>query len=277
MKKSLFTSTLFLIGALTATASADNLLNIGGIRTKIYSFSTKSFDGAVRESRAMPNITGISNNGPLNIVYIESDKSEVFIEGDKELFCRVQTQYKEGVLNVSLDPGTYRNLWLQVVVYAPSLNSIKCTGSGNVKADKVSSPAGEMDIKVTGSAVVNIGQLNCANDLDMHISGSGDIRTDNVACRDLDVNITGSGNIFANKTVCKELECTVVSSGGAKFTEIESSEADLKVTGSGEIALKSGEVKVIKARVTGSGSITGDVKHTAIEQKTTGSGIINLK
>ncbi len=277
MKKSLFTSALFLIGALTATASADNLLNIGGIRTKIYSFSTKSFDGAARESRAMPNITGISNNGPLNIVYIESDKSEVFIEGDKELFCRVQTQYKEGVLNVSLDPGTYRNLWLQVVVYAPSLNSIKCTGSGNVKADKVSSPAGEMDIKVTGSAVVNIGQLNCANDLDMHISGSGDIRMDNIACRDLDVNITGSGNIFANKTVCKELECTVVSSGGAKFTEIESSEADLKVTGSGEIALKSGEVKVIKARVTGSGSITGDVKHTAIEQKTTGSGIINLK
>ena len=277
MKKSLFTSALFLIGALTATASADNLLNIGGIRTKIYSFSTKSFDGAARESRAMPNITGISNNGPLNIVYIESDKSEVIIEGDKELFCRVQTQYKEGVLNVSLDPGTYRNLWLQVVVYAPSLNSIKCTGSGNVKADKVSSPAGEMDIKVTGSAVVNIGQLNCANDLDMHISGSGDIRTDNIACRDLDINITGSGNIFANKTVCKELECTVVSSGGAKFTEIESSEADLKVTGSGEIALKSGEVKVIKARVTGSGSITGDVKHTAIEQKTTGSGIINLK
>ena len=64
MKKSLFTSALFLIGALTATASADNLLNIGGIRTKIYSFSTKSFDGAARESRAMPNITGISNNSP---------------------------------------------------------------------------------------------------------------------------------------------------------------------------------------------------------------------
>ena len=277
MKKSLFLSVFAGLISLANVASARDILNPGGIRTQIYSFSNKSFEGADRELRSMPNINGINNNGPLNVIYIESDKSEVYIEGDRNLFCRVQTQYKNGIVSISLDPGTYRNLWLQVVVYAPKMNILKSTGSGNIKAEKVSANAGEASVKVTGSAIIALGELQCTSDLDLHISGSGDIRIENMTCRELDVNVTGSGDVLANGTTsCTELDCHIAGSGGTKFANVKGTSAELAVTGSGAIKITDGTFETIKARITGSGDISGDVKCPAIDRKTAGSGAIRL-
>ena len=276
MKKALFLIAALVMSAATFEAKAD-LFNIGGVRTNIYSYSTKSFEGAESETREMPLISGISNNGPLNIVYIQSDKSEVVVMGEKALFNRVQTQYKNGVVNVSLEPGTYRNLWIQVVVYAPSLNSIKCTGSGNVKAEKVTSNAEEMSVKVTGSAIIAIEQLECSRNLDFHISGSGDIRTNETSCQMLDVNITGSGDVIAQKTKFFNMDANVTGSGGMKFVELDGNQAELNVKGSGNIKLEGGNIKYVKARVLGSGSIAGDIKYESLDQNSKGSGFIRFK
>lgn len=275
MKKTLFLLAALCMGAANMQLKAD-LLNFGGVRTKIYSFSTKSFEGAESETRAMPTINGICNSGPLNVVYIESDKSEVVIMGDKSLFNRVQAQNSNGVVNISLESGTYRNVWLQVVVYAPSLNSIKCTGSGNVKAEKVKSDAQEMSIKVTGSAIVSIDQLECTRNLDFHISGSGDIRTKETKCQMLDINVTGSGDVMSQSIKFFNMDANVTGSGGIKLEGIDGNEANLKVTGSGEMKLVNGNIKFVKARVLGSGSITGSISYDSIDQSTKGSGYIKM-
>lgn len=279
MKKTLFMlGALLVLGSLTFEAKAD-LLNIGGIRTKVYSFSNKNFDGAEQEERAMPEINEIVNSGPINVVYIESTESKVVVQGDKDLFCRVKTQYKEGSVNISLDAGTYRNLWLQVVVYAPKLKEIKCTGSGNVSADKVTCTNDEMSCHVTGSARIIIKNLVCEDDLDIHITGSGDVRTTEMTCKNLDINVTGSGNVMAEKTTCDLVKATVAGSGGAKFDNIVSKQGTFNVTGSGDIRLIDGEISMITAKVAGSGQVLGTVKYNSFDQRVTGSGsaIINQK
>lgn len=275
MKKTLFMMAMLLVSAITFEAKAD-LFNIGGVRTKIYSFSNKSFDGAAQEERAMQTIKEISNNGPLNVVYIESEESKVIVQGDKELFCRVNTQYKDGTISISLDAGTYRNLWLQVVVYAPKLKQIKCTGSGDVLAEKVNCTNDEMSIKVTGSARVDIKELFCEDDLDIHITGSGDVRTNKMSCKNLDLNVTGSGDVITQNTNCQKLEATISGSGGAKFEMINAKEAVLAVTGSGEIRLNDGSIDDIKSRVTGSGEVRGNLKYNSLTEKRTGSGRISI-
>lgn len=277
MKKTLLLLAALMLGSATFELKADNILNIGGTRTKIYSFSNKNFDDAESEKRAMPLINGISNNGPLNVVYIESEKSEVVIMGDKALFNRVQAQNKNGIVNISLEAGTYRNLWLQVVVYAPSLNSIKCTGSGNVKAEKVNSDAEEMNIKVTGSAIVAIDNLVCSRNLDYQITGSGDIRTKELQCQLLDIDITGSGDVISQKTKFFNMDADITGSGGIKLDDIDGNDADCNVKGSGDIKLEGGFIKFLKARVLGSGSISGSVKYESLDQSTKGSGSIRLK
>jgi len=275
MKKTLFLIVSLLLGANTFEVKAD-LLNIGGVRTKVYSFSNKSFDGAEQEERAMPTINEIVNNGPLNIIYVESPESKVVIQGDKELFCRVQTQNKAGSINISLEAGTYRNLWLQVVVFSPKLEGIRCTGSGNVTAENVACTKDEMDVKVTGSARVTIQKLECEHDLDLHITGSGDIRIDQITCKGLDANVTGSGNIMSKIANCEKLEASVGGSGGAKFDTFASKEADMSITGSGDIRIIDGEIPNIKARITGSGQILGTIRYNSIEQRVSGSGTIRI-
>ena len=257
MKKTLFLlGTLLMLGSFSFEAQAD-IFNVGGVRTKIYSYSKKSFDGADQEVRAMAPINAISNNGPLNVIYVESEESKVIVEGTKDLFCRVQTQYKEGTVSISLDAGTYRDLWLQVVVYAPKLMSIKCMGEGDVTALKVNCTNDEMSVRVMGSATVRIDELTCEDDLDLHITGSGDVKTKKISCQKLDVNVTGSGDVKAEQATCGAVEVTVSGSGGVQFSNIEGKDASLSVAGSGCIA--------------------GSVACSVLEQKTTGSGSVLLK
>lgn len=276
MKKAFYLLAALLMGVATFESKAD-ILNFGGVRTKIYSFSTKSFEGAESEVRAMPQISGISNNGPLNVVYIESDKNEVVVMGDKGLFNRVQTKYKDGTINISLEPGTYRNVWIQVVVYATSLNEMKCTGSGDIKAETVTSNAEEMLIKVTGSAVIAVDKLNCNRNLDCHISGSGDIRVKDMTCQLLDIDVTGSGDVIAQKAKFFNMDADVTGSGAIKLVESDGNDADLNVKGSGDIKLEAGFIKYVKARVMGSGAISGAVKYDSLDQNIKGSGSIRLK
>lgn len=275
MKKLLIFCAAFLMSATAFEAEAD-IFNFGGVRTKIYSFSNKSFEGAEKETRSMAAISGISNSGPLNVIYVQSEENKVEIMGDKELFCRVQTQYKNGTVNISLDAGTYRNLWLQVIVYAPSLDAIKCTGSGDFKAEKIHSNAEEMAVKVAGSATINIAEIQCERNLDFHVSGSGDIKASKTSCQLLDINVTGSGDVILQDTKCFNMDANVTGSGGIKFVKIEGNNADLSVTGSGDIRLEDGSIKYINARTTGSGDIRGAINYEHMDSKTTGSGSCHI-
>ena len=159
MKNYLRLSISILIGMTCCLSVSAGIFNFGGLRTTIYSFSNKSFEGAEQEVRPMNAITAINNSGPLNVLYVEGDRNEVVLQGDKKLFSRVQTQYSDGVINISLEPGTYRNLWLQVVVYAKTLNSVRQSGSGDFKAQQITSEAPELGIRVTGSGTVTVEKL----------------------------------------------------------------------------------------------------------------------
>lgn len=276
MKKILKISALLLAGMLCWQPVSADLFNFGGVRTNIYSFSNKSFEGAESETRSMGPINGISNNGPLNVVFIESDKNEVIVKGDKNLFCRVQTQYKDGIVNISLEPGTYRNVWLQVEVYGKTLNTVHCTGSGNFKAESIKTDAEEMGVKVTGSGVITIGTLTCSRDLDMHVSGSGDIMLKKVECKDVDIDVTGSGNVMASEISFVDMDADVRGSGDIKLENIQGNATDMAIAGSGCIRLLGGSINFVKARIAGSGEIKGHIKYKSIEQKTAGSGCIHL-
>ena len=276
MKNFLRLSIAIIIGLASCLSMSAAIFNFGGVRTTIYSFSNKSFEGAEQEVRPMNTITGINNSGPLNVSYIEGDRNEVIVRGDKELFTRVQTQYSDGVVNISLEPGTYRNVWLQVVVYAKSLNSVRNTGSGNFKAQQITSEAPELGIRVTGSGVVKVEKLICSRDIDLHVAGSGDIDIQDIACKDLDLDVTGSGNITATNSKFVDLDADIRGSGDITLRNVDGETADMNIAGSGCIKLESGNVNYIKARIAGSGCIYGKVTHKSIEQKTAGSGYIKF-
>ncbi len=276
MKNFMRLSLCVIIGLAGCLSMSAAIFNFGGVRTTIYSFSNKNFEGSEQEVRPMGTITAINNSGPLNVLYVEGDKNEVVVRGDKELFNRVQTQWKEGVVNISLEPGTYRNVWLQVVVYAKSLNSIRSTGSGNIKAERITSEAPELGLKVTGSGTISVDKINSSRDVDLHISCSGDISIKEITCKDLDLDVTGSGDIRVAEVKYTDMDADVRGSGGIKLSNVDGQTADINIAGSGTIKLESGNISFIKARIAGSGCIIGNINHKSLEQKTAGSGYIKL-
>ena len=166
----------------------------------------------------------------------------------------LRAEVNDDKLCLSLEPGTYHDLWLKVLVHAPRLYAIHQNGSGNITSDIINH-APEVDIATSGSGDIHVKGIDCQN-VRMQISGSGGITTDEVAAEKARLTVNGSGSILLSRVNLEEL--------------------DASTHGSGNITVD-GTATNVEASITGSGSITGKLAHKSIHSSKSGSGIIDLQ
>ncbi len=202
-----------------------------GRSVSILSFSSKAYDNAPKKEIKVKNFNSITNEGPLQIYYAYADKPAVVLEGDTALFNKVQTKQEGSSLTISMQPGTYHNLWLRITIYSNDIKEINQTGSGDIICKT----------------------LKLGHDLDLNEVGSGDIRINQLICDELDAEVCGSGSIYINNIKANEADLNIIGSGS---TEINGSitKVDADVTGSGSIYGNLSYQK-IKENKTGSGDI----------------------
>lgn len=85
------------------------------------------------------------------------------------------------------------------------------------------------------------------------VSGSGDLIGKNeIRSEDLDLNVSGSGDIELD-LICKSIDARISGSGSIRLNG-NSEEMDAKISGSGKVKAEDMEVKVFKASISGSGT-----------------------
>ena len=106
---------------------------------------------------------------------------------------------------------------------------------------------------VSGSGGVDFdGTFAAVNDLDLSISGSGDISVNHELNVDmLDVRVSGSGKVFFQKAIAKEADITISGSGDVHLQVSDFLKA--RISGSGDIYYKGSPQ--VDSRITGSGKI----------------------
>ena len=173
---------------------------------------------------------------------------------DKQL--NIYVENKEKVVN--LNGLTFLNAGLSgdvvVKITSPELTKVSCTGSGDFVAT-TDIKSEDLEFSISGSGNVKLQNVT-AGKLHLSTAGSGNMDIQQAHTEDLNVEVAGSGGMNLNNVVstCKKACLSVVGSGDINTAFSNCQELECGIAGSGRIGLK-GKVVNYKSSVFGSGEI----------------------
>ena len=183
--------------------------------------------------------------------YTHGRSASLKITIDENLFPLLSIKSNNGRLAIRIQNGT-RIKPTQYVIEGSSktLKYLKTSGPMDFEAQNAFSED-QLEIKISGSGDLVFADLDCKN-LTSKVSGSGDITLKGKA-DEARYSVSGSGDIKAYDLSVNDLSCSVSGSGDARVYAKDN--MNLSVSGSGDIRYK-GPANVNKSK-SGSGSIQG--------------------
>lgn len=201
------------------------------------------------EERTVAEFTGVASHGSFDVI-VSNGTSGLKIEAEENVLPYIETSVENGILHIRTKDG----YWIsskqdgKIYVTAPVLNSIKSFGSGNISgSSKITAPA-KLELKVTGSADIDL-ELD-APEVEGEITGSGNMNVRGETKKFTGI-IAGSGDIKAYDL--KSEETTVKISGSGNADVFASVKLEVKVAGSGDVNYKGGAE--VSSSIAGSGTV----------------------
>jgi hypothetical protein len=215
------TKITFLIIALTATVVLTSCFNM---------FScVKGSGDIVKEEREVSSFTKIELRTHGDVYFKQGDTHSLRIETDDNLLDFVKTEIDNDVLVIYTEKNICPEK-LRLDLILQNIDGIEISGSGNIKC---------------------INDLQ-AKDLDIKISGSGDIRIPSLQANFIDIEVSGSGDIFMEGNATKIL-AEINGSGDVKCLGLKVKSAKIEINGSGDFAIEAEER--LDVEIAGSGNI----------------------
>jgi len=204
----------------------------------------------VKETRDVKGFTAVGFGIAGNLYIKIGPEFSVVLEGEKNDLEEVVTELTDDRLQIKHENWRF-NFREKVNVYItmPELEDLGVSGSGKAEIlDAVRTE--DLDLSVSGSGNLITSDLAVEN-IDCSISGSGNIRLGGGNVTDAEVSISGSGNFTGDLVKAETMEVSVSGSGNCHCYVTGSLEA--RVSGSGNVTYN-GNPR-IDARVSGSGRV----------------------
>lgn len=235
-----------------------------------FSRDTVVGDGQLRlEARPVSNLADLDIAGPVNMEVRVGPQASLQVETDANLLPLVRTEASGGTLRVRVEGNVRTNYAIRVIYTVPQLSQIRATGSGRLTVtdlnggalsltklgsgrSQLSGKVGNLNMEVTGSGDVDASALQSGS-ANLSLTGSGGITLGQVRGELLNVKVRGSGDVRASG-VANMLNARVTGSGAASLKDLSSQSADLSTDGSGDITARVQQSLVAQAN--GSGHIT---------------------
>jgi hypothetical protein len=205
----------------------------------------------IREDRTVSNFRELEVHGAFDVYLSQGDLQPVRIETDENLIPYVETIQEGDKLVIrnkdgySLDPSKK----LIVHVMAPVYESIEVSGASNVLGQNKINNDEDLDLDISGAGDIKL-EVDAPN-IDIKISGSGKAILEGET-RKLDLKLSGAGSARCFKLLS---EITKVDISGAGNAEVfASDQLEANVSGAGSVKYKGGAKKV-KQDVSGAGTV----------------------
>ena len=210
-----------------------------------------------RESRNVDTFTKIAFRVPGKLYLRQGATQKVEIEGKKDVLEKIETKVDGSRLVIEHEDEKFWK-WgndekVNIYITVKDVEGLSVGGSGDL--------IGETKI--------------VADDIDLNVSGSGNMRVEVEASGDMESDVSGSGNIDL-RGKCKNLNSDVSGSGRVTLVLNASGNADFGVSGSGKIEA-SGAASRVKANISGSGRVlAADLETNSCDVRITGSGDVEI-
>jgi hypothetical protein len=236
--------------------------NSNYMKTKVIIFSlfmlyVTAAQAQTKETRNVDTFTKIAFRVPGKLYLRQGSSQKVEIEGKKDILEEIETKVEGSRLVIEHeDERDWK--WdnddkVNVYITVKTIEGLNVGGSGDL--------IGETKI--------------VADDIDLNVSGSGNMKVEVEASGDMESDVSGSGNIELRGS-CKNFNSDVSGSGRVTLALKATGDADFGVSGSGKIEA-SGEASKVKAHISGSGKVlAADLETNSCEVRITGSGDVEI-
>ena len=203
------------------------------------------------QTPAVSGFTGIRLAVPGKMEVIQGSTESLSIEGASEDLAKIESVVESGVLHIRVRDRTSRigswNPRFRITVNARAIDSLAISGSGDIHARSLKSPA--VKLAVSGSGDIRVPALDTDKAV-VAISGSGDV---SVAGRagSLTTQISGSGDLKAERLDSRQVTVSISGSGDVAVWAREA--LQVRIAGAGDVRYY-GDPTVEK-RIAGSGSV----------------------
>lgn len=253
--KKIFLMSLVALVAMTMT-SCLNIVN------KKYRNDTPSQVSEVEKVTTMQAFEKVNIEAPVNVILEQNGTNTVRVKATDEQLKKMTIYVDEDGLTIDLkeyNTGLFDMLedefkGVTVFVNADVLKHINITGAGNLTVPTALKTE-DINMHITGAGEMTVGQMTCQN-LDINITGAGEMTMGNVNADTVMVNVTGAGDIEVDGLVAKSL--------------------DNRITGAGNMVFNNLNVDVVKSQISGAGNVTLSGTAGSHEEKITGAGNVDI-
>lgn len=205
----------------------------------------------VTETRNREAFTGVDLRVSGN-VYVQQDTvQKLELKAQQSLLQYLETYVSEGRLVIKFRNGVRVRSYedIAVTIHVPTVNSLSISGSGNIWA-KGSFSSSDMDMVVSGSGNIHVQELKTGY-LQAAISGSGDIKVQSGSANEEKLRISGSGNMDLAGLAAKNVNSATSGSGDIKVHA--TGRLDVSISGSGSVYYTG--IPVVSTSISGSGKV----------------------
>jgi hypothetical protein len=202
------------------------------------------------QNRSTDAFNAIRLSGGMDVVLTAGPDYAIKVEADENLHKYILTDRDGDALVIRTRNGynLRPRAGMKVYITAPSLEAITISGSGKVISESKLAAARKLDIHVTGSGDVKL-NVN-APEVTAQTTGSGTIILSG-ATRNFEAEINGSGEVQCYDLLSENTEVRISGSGNAQV--YASKQLDVHISGSGDVAYKG--TPRINQRISGSGNV----------------------
>jgi len=201
-----------------------------------------------KENRKVGDFSYISMGINADVFIKQGSISEVILEGDEETLENTETYVSGNKLKIRSDNSSWwkNSKKIKIYITLKEFTGVSVSGSGSV---------------------VNEGMLKGEN-VELHVSGSGDIDL-NLQARDTDISISGSGSVSLQGKG-KTAGLSISGSGKLDAQDYVLETITIRISGSGGAYIYA--TKEIDSRISGSGTVRYKGEPDKLSNRSSGSG-----
>lgn len=205
----------------------------------------------ITKSVKTDSFTQIALENSADVQIIKGDTLSVEISDYENIIDNISLEVHNSTLEIKKRPGfmRIRNSKAKITIVVPhNISDIDLSGSGNIEL--LGSFGEDVLMQVTGSGNITSFTENTFNNLEVIVTGSGNVELTGTA-KKVDSEISGSGEINLLHVQTEQAHCVITGSGDIRVNPTV--QLDAIITGSGNIQYMGNPG--VSATITGSGKV----------------------
>lgn len=183
----------------------------------------------VSEEMELNRIDGINLKLPGTVYLRQGDVQKVVVEGQSNIVDYLERTVKGGMWEIEVDRCVRNMEELRIFITLPQIATVRISGSGKVIGETML-VADDIDLGISGSGDISLALM--ADDINSGISGSGNLILEGEA-DEIRFLVSGSGDLQAFKLKARKGEVEISGSGDVEVYATE--QLDILITGSGDV------------------------------------------